>query len=71
MIDAVIIEEPNPRHPYGVRGVGETPIVPPMGAITNAVANAIGIRMTSLPMSPPRVLEALDEAAAAMPQAAD
>ena len=71
MIDAVIIEEPNPRHPYGVRGVGETPIVPPMGAITNAVANAIGIRMTSLPMSPPRVLEALDEAAATLPEAAD
>lgn len=71
MIDAVIIEEPNPRHPYGVRGVGETPIVPPMGAITNAVADAIGIRMTSLPMSPPRVLEALDEAAAALPEAAD
>jgi len=71
MIDAVIVEEPNPRHPYGVRGVGETPIVPPMGAITNAVADAIGIRMTKLPMSPPRVLEALDAAAAAMPEAAD
>ena len=71
MIEAVIVEEPNPRHPYGVRGVGETPIVPPMGAITNAVADAIGIRMTRLPMSPPRVLEALDEAAAAMPEAAD
>ena len=71
MIDAVIVEEPNPRHPYGVRGVGETPIVPPMGAITNAVSNAIGIRMTSLPMSPPRILEALDEAAATMPEAAD
>ena len=71
MIDAVIVEEPNPRHPYGVRGVGETPIVPPMGAITNAVANAIGIRMTSLPMSPPRILEALDAADAALPEAAD
>ena len=71
MIDAVIVEEPNPRHPYGVRGVGETPIVPPMGAITNAVSDAVGIRMTRLPMSPPRVLEALDEAAAAMPEAAD
>ena len=71
MIDAVIVEEPNPRHPYGVRGVGETPIVPPMGAITNAVANAIGIRMTSLPMSPPRILEALDAAGAALPEAAD
>ena len=55
---------PNPRHPYGVRGVGETPIIPPMAAIANAVENAIGIRFTELPMSPPRVLKALDAAAA-------
>src|SRR4029453_17321142 len=46
---------PNPRHPYGVRGVGETPIVPPLGAIANAMENATGIRFTELPMSPPRV----------------
>jgi CO/xanthine dehydrogenase Mo-binding subunit len=64
MIDTVIVEVPNPRHPYGVRGVGETPIVPPMGAITNAVADALGIRFTELPMSPPKVLNAIDEAAA-------
>jgi len=60
MIDTVIVEVPNPRHPYGVRGVGETPIVPPMAAIANAVENATGIRFTALPMSPPRVLEAID-----------
>ncbi len=65
MIDAIIVEVPNPRHPYGVRGVGETPIVPPMGAIANAVGNALGIRFTDLPMSPPRVLKAIEEAAAA------
>ena len=65
MIDTVIVEVPNPRHPYGVRGVGETPICPPMAAIANAVAGAIGIRFTALPMSPPRVLKAIDEAAAA------
>ncbi len=64
MIDTVIVEVPNPRHPYGVRGVGETPIVPPMAAIANAVANATGVRFTDLPMSPPRVLKALDEARA-------
>ena len=64
MIDTVIIEVPNPRHPYGVRGVGETPIVPPMAAVANAVANATGVRFTDLPMSPPRVLKALDEARA-------
>jgi len=65
MIDTVIVEVPNPRHPYGVRGVGETPIVPPMAAIANAVANATGIRFTDLPMSPPRVLEAIDAKQAA------
>jgi CO/xanthine dehydrogenase Mo-binding subunit len=63
MIDTVIVEVPNPRHPYGVRGVGETPIVPPMGAIANAVAAATGIRFTELPMSPPRVLAAIEAAA--------
>jgi CO/xanthine dehydrogenase Mo-binding subunit len=65
MIDTVIVEVANPRHPYGVRGVGETPIVPPMAAITNAVADALGIRFTELPMSPPKVLAAIGEAAAA------
>ena len=64
MIDTVIVEVPNPRHPYGVRGVGETPIVPPMAAIANAMADATGIRFTDLPMSPPRVLKALDTARA-------
>jgi CO/xanthine dehydrogenase Mo-binding subunit len=64
-IDTVIVEVPNPRHPYGVRGVGETPIVPPMAAIANAVAHALGIRFTQLPMSPPRVLAAIERAGAA------
>ncbi len=65
MIDTVIVEVANPRHPYGVRGVGETPIVPPMGAIANAIADATGLRFSSLPMSPPRVLAAIDAAKAA------
>ena len=65
MIDTVIVEVPNPRHPYGVRGVGETPIVPPLAAVANAVANATGVRFPDLPMSPPKVLAALDEARAA------
>ena len=59
MIDTVIVEVPNPAHPYGVRGVGETPIVPPMAAIANAVSRAIGSRMFELPMSPPKVLKAV------------
>ena len=62
MIDTVIVECANPNHPYGVRGVGETPIVPPMAAIANAIEQATGIRFTELPMSPPKVLKALDQA---------
>ena len=61
MIDAILVEVPNPRHPYGVRGVGETPIVPPMAAIANAIERATGIRFTDLPISPPKVLKALRE----------
>ena len=59
MIDTVIVEVANPNHPYGVRGVGEVCIVPPMAAISNALYQAIGVRMTSLPMNPGKVLEAL------------
>jgi CO/xanthine dehydrogenase Mo-binding subunit len=61
MIDAVIVEVPNPGHPYGVRGVGETPIVPPLATVANAIAAATGVRLTQVPMSPPRVLQAIVE----------
>jgi CO/xanthine dehydrogenase Mo-binding subunit len=60
MIDTVIVEVPNPGHPYGVRGVGETSIVPPLAAVANAVSHATGIRLTDLPMSPPKVLAAIE-----------
>ena len=51
MIETVIVEVPNPGHPYGVRGVGEVPIVPPPAAIANAIYQAIGVRLRELPMS--------------------
>ena len=60
MIDTVIVEVPNPGHPYGVRGVGEVGIVPPMAAVANAVYDAVGCRMEELPMSPPKVLAAIE-----------
>ena len=60
-IETVILETPNPNHPFGVRGVGEVPIMPPAGAIANALYNAVGIRMTELPMSPGAVLEKIKE----------
>ena len=62
MIDTVIVEVPNPTHPYGVRGCGETPIIPPLAAVALAVKNATNVPMRNLPMSPPRVLEALEQA---------
>ncbi|MYE97933.1 MAG: xanthine dehydrogenase family protein molybdopterin-binding subunit, partial [Acidimicrobiaceae bacterium] len=59
MIDAIIVEVPNPAHPYGVRGVGETGIVPPIPAVANAIHSATGCRIRDLPMSPVRVLGAI------------
>ena len=63
MLDSVILEIPNPKHPQGVRGVGEVPLVPPLAAISNAVYDALGRRFYSLPMSPPKVLATMDMAA--------
>ena len=62
MIDALMVEVPNPSHAYGAKGVGEANICPPMAAIANAIEQATGLRMAELPMSPPRVLAALDAA---------
>ncbi len=59
MIDTVIVEVPNPGHPYGVRGVGETGITPPLPAIANAIHAATGKRLRSLPMSPSKLLAAI------------
>ncbi|MGE3782038.1 MAG: xanthine dehydrogenase family protein molybdopterin-binding subunit [Alphaproteobacteria bacterium] len=60
MIETIMVEVPNPTHPYGAKGVGEVNICPPMAAIANAIENAIGVRMAELPMSPPRIRAALD-----------
>ena len=58
-IETILVEVPNPGHPYGVRGVGEVPIVPPLAAVANAIQDAVGIRVRQLPASPTRLLEAL------------
>jgi len=60
MIDTVLVEVANPSHPFGVRGVGEAPLVPPLAAVVNAIQDATGIRMTELPVSPVKMLEALE-----------
>jgi CO/xanthine dehydrogenase Mo-binding subunit len=59
MIETCIVEVPAPGHPIGARGVGEVSIVPPPAAVANAIARAVGVRMTELPMSPGRVLKAI------------
>jgi len=59
LLEAIVVEVPNPSHPLGVRGVGEVSIVPPMAAVANAIYRAVGVRMTELPMSPPRLLKAI------------
>jgi CO/xanthine dehydrogenase Mo-binding subunit len=64
MIDAVLVEVPNPAHPYGAKGVGEVNIVPPMAAVANAIDSAIHRRLTELPMSPPKIRAALDHVGA-------
>ena len=59
MIETILVEVPHPGHPYGVRGVGEVNIVPPAGAVANAVYHATGVRMDKLPISPANLLEAM------------
>ena len=63
MIDPVVVEVPNPNHPFGVKGVAEAGMVGGMAAVANAIADAVGRRMTVLPISPPRLSEAIDERA--------
>jgi CO/xanthine dehydrogenase Mo-binding subunit len=58
-IDPIICEVPSEEGPYGARGVGEPSIVPGVSAIANAVADAIGVRVTEAPVTPERILRAL------------
>ena len=60
--ETVILETPNPAHPYGVRGVGEASILTPPAAVANAIYDAVGVRVFSLPISPRVLLERLGEA---------
>ena len=61
MLDTILVEVPNPGHPYGVRGVGEIPIVPPLAAVANAIHDALGVRVSRLPATPDRLLAQIDE----------
>jgi CO/xanthine dehydrogenase Mo-binding subunit len=60
-LETILVEHANPDHPFGVRGVAEISVVPPMGAISNAIYNAVGVRMRNLPMAPHKIVKALSE----------
>jgi CO/xanthine dehydrogenase Mo-binding subunit len=61
MIETILVETaPNPKHPFGAKGVGEVPIVPPLAAVANAVRDALGVRFFDLPLSPPKIRAAID-----------
>jgi xanthine dehydrogenase molybdenum-binding subunit len=57
-----VIEEPSGDHPYGIRAVGQVPIVPPAAALANAICRAVGVRLQELPMTPERLHWALQQA---------
>src|ERR1700749_2139345 len=58
-IETILVEVPNPAHPLGIRGAGEIAIPPALAAVANAIYDAVGVRMTELPMSPLRLLKAI------------
>lgn len=64
-ITSIIVEDKEPTGPFGAKGVGEPALIPTAAAIANAVYNAIGVRIFSLPITPEKVLKALAEAKAA------
>ncbi len=62
-IETVLIEPDDPEGPFGAKGVGEMGATPVAAAIANAIYDAVGVRLTQLPMTPERVLAALDKQA--------
>lgn len=60
-IESVVLEYPSVNGPYGVKGVGEMTANSPIPAIVNAIYDAIGVRITDLPVTPEKILRALEE----------
>ena len=60
-IESVVLEYPSTTGPYGVKGVGEMTANSPIPAIVNAIHDAVGVRITSLPVTPEKILTALEE----------
>ena len=60
-IESIAVPSYEPRGPYGAKEVGEGSMVPVLGSIANAIYDAIGVRMTELPITPQKILEALEK----------
>lgn len=58
-IEAILVENPSPLGSFGTRGVGEPPITAPLAALANAIRDAIGVRLTQLPMTSELVWQAI------------
>jgi CO/xanthine dehydrogenase Mo-binding subunit len=58
-VDSIIIEEPEPSGPYGAKGTGEPPACPTAAALINAIYDAVGVNITSLPVTAEKVYEAI------------
>ncbi|UCC29083.1 MAG: molybdopterin-dependent oxidoreductase, partial [Phycisphaerales bacterium] len=70
-VDISFVETNDPAGPYGAKGIGESPLIPVAAAITNAVYNATGVRITELPLTPERVLMKLKDARKEQPAIRD
>ncbi len=64
-ITPILVEVPSELGPFGAKGVGEPPVVPVAAAIANAISDAVGVRVTELPMTPERVFAAMRGASSA------
>jgi 4-hydroxybenzoyl-CoA reductase subunit alpha len=63
-VETILVEDPDPNGPFGGKEAGQGPLLPVMPAVANAVYDAVGVRVDEIPVSPPKVLKALQRKAA-------
>jgi 4-hydroxybenzoyl-CoA reductase subunit alpha len=62
-VDTVLIEDPDPNCPFGAKEAGQGPLLPVMPAVANAIYDAVGVRIDELPITPDKILRALERKA--------